>query len=116
MQLDQQIELHHFPQANANDPSLRNVTFDELVESYYQQILGLVEGGVDILMPETTFDTLNLKAAIFAIENFFDSSGKKDFLSFYRLQLRMHLVGPLSGQTTEASRNSIAHAKPLGSG
>ena len=59
-----------------NDPSLRNVTFDELVESYYQQILGLVEGGVDILMPETTFDTLNL-GAIFAIENFFDSSGKR---------------------------------------
>ncbi len=62
---------------DVNDPSLRNVTFDALVESYYQQIVALVEGGVDILMPETTFDTLNLKAAIFAIENFFDRSGKK---------------------------------------
>ena len=61
---------------DVNDPSLRNVNFDELVETYYNQILGLVEGGVDILMPETTFDTLNLKAAIFAIENYFNISKK----------------------------------------
>ena len=62
---------------DVNDPSKRNVTFDQLVEAYYAQIAALVEGGVDILMPETTFDTLNLKAAIFALENFFDSSGQR---------------------------------------
>ena len=62
---------------DVNDPSLRNVTFDALVEAYYQQIVGLVEGGVDILMPETTFDTLNLKAANFAIENYFETSGNR---------------------------------------
>lgn len=100
---------------DVNDPSLRNVTFDELVEAYYNQIEALVEGGVDILMPETTFDTLNLKAAIFAIENFFDHSGK-------RLPVIMSITitdasgRTLSGQTTEACWNSIAHAKPLGVG
>jgi 5-methyltetrahydrofolate--homocysteine methyltransferase len=59
---------------DVNDPSLRNVTFDQLVESYLSQVKALVEGGVDVLLPETTFDTLNLKAAIFAIEEFFSSS------------------------------------------
>ena len=100
---------------DVNDPSLRNVTFDELVEAYYNQVEALVEGGVDILMPETTFDTLNLKAAIFAIENFFDHLGK-------RLPVIMSITitdasgRTLSGQTTEACWNSIAHAKPLGVG
>ena len=100
---------------DVNDPSLRNVTFDQLVETYHQQIIGLVEGGVDILMPETTFDTLNLKAAIFAIENYFESSQM-------RLPVIMSITitdasgRTLSGQTTEACWNSIAHAKPLGVG
>ncbi len=100
---------------DVNDPSLRNVTFDELVAAYYSQIQSLVEGGVDILLPETTFDTLNLKAAIFAIENFFDSSG-------LRLPVILSITitdasgRTLSGQTTEACWNSIAHAKPLGVG
>ena len=98
---------------DVNDPSLRNITFDELVEAYYKQTKALVDGGVDILMPETTFDTLNLKAAIFAIENFFDEAGK-------RLPVIMSITitdasgRTLSGQTTEACWNSIAHAKPLG--
>ena len=100
---------------DVNDPSLRNVTFDDLVESYYQQILGLVEGGVDILMPETTFDTLNLKAAIFAIENFFDSSGKR-LPVILSITITDASGRTLSGQTTEACWNSIAHAKPLGVG
>lgn len=100
---------------DVNDPSLRNVNFDQLVLSYYDQIKALVEGGVDILLPETTFDTLNLKAAIFAIENFFDDLGK-------RLPVIMSITitdasgRTLSGQTTEACWNSIAHAKPLGIG
>ena len=100
---------------DVNDPSLRNVNFDQLVLSYYDQIKALVEGGVDILLPETTFDTLNLKAAIFAIENFFDDLGS-------RLPVIMSITitdasgRTLSGQTTEACWNSIAHAKPLGIG
>lgn len=100
---------------DVNDPSLRNVNFDQLVLSYYDQIKALVEGGVDVLLPETTFDTLNLKAAIFAIENFFDDLGK-------RLPVIMSITitdasgRTLSGQTTEACWNSIAHAKPLGIG
>lgn len=100
---------------DVNDPSLRNVTFDELVESYYHQILGLVVGGVDILMPETTFDTLNLKAAIFAIENYFDMS-KKRLPVILSITITDASGRTLSGQTTEACWNSIAHAKPLGVG
>ena len=100
---------------DVNDPSLRNVNFDQLVLSYYDQIKALVEGGVDVLLPETTFDTLNLKAAIFAIENFFDDLGM-------RLPVIMSITitdasgRTLSGQTTEACWNSIAHAKPFGIG
>ena len=51
---------------DVNNPSLRGVSFDELVDAYYEEVRGLVDGGVDILLPETTFDTLNIKAAIFA--------------------------------------------------
>ena len=100
---------------DVNDPSLRNVNFDELVETYYNQIIGLVEGGVDILMPETTFDTLNLKAAIFAIENYFDIS-KKRLPVILSITITDASGRTLSGQTTEACWNSIAHAKPLGVG
>ena len=100
---------------DVNDPSLRNVNFDELVETYYNQILGLVEGGVDILMPETTFDTLNLKAAIFAIENYFDDS-KTRLPVILSITITDASGRTLSGQTTEACWNSIAHAKPLGVG
>jgi len=100
---------------DVNDPSKRNVTFDELVEAYYGQIVGLVEGGVDILMPETTFDTLNLKAAIFALENFFDDSGKR-LPVILSITITDASGRTLSGQATEACWNSIAHAKPLGVG
>ena len=100
---------------DVNDPSLRNVTFDELVETYFNQILGLVEGGVDILMPETTFDTLNLKAAIFAIENYFETSGRR-LPVILSITITDASGRTLSGQTTEACWNSIAHAKPLGVG
>lgn len=100
---------------DVNDPSLRNVTFDQLVDAYYAQIVALVEGGVDILMPETTFDTLNLKAAIFALENFFESSGKR-LPVILSITITDASGRTLSGQTTEACWNSIAHAKPLGVG
>ena len=100
---------------DVNDPSLRNVTFDQLVDAYYAQIAALVEGGVDILMPETTFDTLNLKAAIFALENFFDSFGRR-LPVILSITITDASGRTLSGQTTEACWNSIAHAKPLGVG
>ena len=86
---------------DVNDPSLRNVTFDQLVKAYYQQIVGLVEGGVDILMPETTFDTLNLKAAIFAIENFFQDTGNR-LPVILSITITDASGRTLSGQTTEA--------------
>ena len=97
---------------DVNDPSKRNVTFDELVTAYRNQAKALIEGGVDLLLPETTFDTLNLKAALFAIEDLFDEIGR-------RLPLILSVTitdasgRTLSGQTTEASWNSISHSKPL---
>ena len=62
---------------DVNNPAYRAVSFQELVDAYREQIEALVEGGVDILLPETTFDTLNLKAAIFALEEFFESTGER---------------------------------------
>ena len=100
---------------DVNDPALRNVTFDQLVEAYHAQIVALVEGGVDVLMPETTFDTLNLKAAIFALEHFFDVSGKR-LPVILSITITDASGRTLSGQTTEACWNSIAHARPLGVG
>jgi 5-methyltetrahydrofolate--homocysteine methyltransferase len=97
---------------DVNDPSKRNVTFDELVIAYRNQAKALIEGGVDLLLPETTFDTLNLKAALFAIEDLFDEIGR-------RLPLILSVTitdasgRTLSGQTTEASWNSISHSNPL---
>ena len=99
---------------DVNDPALRNVTFDQLVDAYYAQIVALVEGGVDILMPETTFDTLNLKAAIFALENFLNL--RKALPVILSITITDASGRTLSGQTTEACWNSIAHAKPLGVG
>jgi 5-methyltetrahydrofolate--homocysteine methyltransferase len=100
---------------NVNDPGYRAVTFDELVDNYYEQIKGLVEGGVDILLAETVFDTLNLKAAIFAIEKFHDE---------YPVRLPVMLSvtitdasgRTLSGQTVDAFWNSVRHARPLSVG
>ena len=74
VRLAQPIEPHFLQMLTIR---LRNISFDQLVEAYYQQVDSLVKGGVDILLPETTFDTLNLKAAIFAIENFFENNGKR---------------------------------------
>ena len=97
---------------DVNDPAARNVTFDQLVAAYLEQTRALVEGGVDILMVETIFDTLNCKAALFAIDSFFEESGK---------HLPLMISGTvtdasgriLSGQTVPAFWNSVRHAKPL---
>lgn len=97
---------------NVNDPGYRTVTFDEMVDAYYQQTKGLVEGGVDILLIETIFDTLNAKAAIVAIQNYLEEKN---------LDIPLMISGTivdlsgrtLSGQTVEAFYISISHAKNL---
>ena len=61
---------------DVNDPGARQVTFDDLVAAYYEQARGLLDGGVDLLLPETAFDTLNLKAALFAIQKLFAERGR----------------------------------------
>ena len=97
---------------DVNDPAARNIDFDTLVEGYIEATRGLVEGGADFLMIETIFDTLNAKAAIFAAQEYFDTSG-------IELPIMISVTFPdisgrnLSGQTPTAFWNSISHAKPL---
>ncbi|MGB3717034.1 MAG: methionine synthase, partial [Candidatus Promineifilaceae bacterium] len=97
---------------DVNDPSLRNVTFDELVEAYSTAARGLLDGGVDLLLVETIFDTLNAKAAIFAILTLFEERGSKVPLMISGT-ITDASGRTLSGQTTEAFWNSIRHAEPL---
>ncbi|HSX50688.1 MAG TPA: homocysteine S-methyltransferase family protein, partial [Cellvibrio sp.] len=100
---------------DVNDPGARNVTFDQLVENYLESMDGLVNGGADIILIETIFDTLNAKAAVFAVKQYFDNVG---------FELPIMISGTitdasgrtLSGQTTEAFYNSLAHARPLSMG
>jgi 5-methyltetrahydrofolate--homocysteine methyltransferase len=100
---------------DVSNAGFRNVSFDELVVSYTEAIRGLVDGGADILMVETIFDTLNAKAAIFALESFFDESGTR--LPVMISGTITDLSGrTLSGQTTEAFWNSVSHARPLSIG
>ncbi|HUR81807.1 MAG TPA: homocysteine S-methyltransferase family protein, partial [Thermoanaerobaculia bacterium] len=94
---------------DVNNPGLRGVTFDELVDAYYEQARGLVDGGVDILLPETTFDTLNLKAALFAIQKLFDDTGIT-LPVIASITITDASGRTLSGQTVEACWNSISHA------
>ncbi len=96
---------------DVNNPGYRNVTFDELVENYTEATRGLIEGGADLILIETIFDTLNAKAAIFAVQQVFEEDG---------VELPIMISGTitdasgrtLSGQTTEAFWNSVRHAKP----
>ncbi|MBC7190940.1 methionine synthase [Marinobacter sp.] len=100
---------------DVNNPGYRNVDFQTLVDNYYEAVDGLVEGGCDLILIETIFDTLNAKAAIYAAQQFFEDSG---------IELPIMISGTitdasgrtLSGQTTEAFYNSIAHAKPISVG
>jgi 5-methyltetrahydrofolate--homocysteine methyltransferase len=100
---------------DVSDPGMRNITFDQLVIAYQEAVLGLIDGEVDILMIETIFDTLNCKAAIFAIEQCFRKR---------RLKLPVMISGTitdasgrtLSGQTTQAFWHSVRHAKPFSIG
>src|SRR5918997_5265827 len=100
---------------DVNNPSFRNVTFDKLREAYKEAAKGLVEGGVDLLIVETIFDTLNAKAAIFAV---------KEYLEEENLDIPIMISGTitdasgrtLSGQVTEAFWNSVRHAEPISVG
>ncbi|MDH0337801.1 methionine synthase [Metapseudomonas otitidis] len=100
---------------DVNNPGYRNVTFDELVENYTEATRGLIEGGADLILIETIFDTLNAKAAIFAVQQVFEEDG---------VELPIMISGTitdasgrtLSGQTTEAFWNSVRHAKPISVG
>ncbi|MFZ6049519.1 methionine synthase [Pseudomonas sp. CR3202] len=100
---------------DVNNPGYRNVTFDELVENYTEATRGLIEGGSDLILIETIFDTLNAKAAIFAVQGVFEELG-------YELPIMISGTitdasgRTLSGQTTEAFWNSVRHAKPISVG
>jgi 5-methyltetrahydrofolate--homocysteine methyltransferase len=100
---------------DVSNPAFRAVTFDQLVDAYYEQVRGLVDGGADILLPETTFDTLNLKAALFAIEKYFADTGNK-LPVIASLTITDASGRTLSGQTVEAAWLSIAHAPLLAVG
>ncbi|KDD20793.1 methionine synthase [Bordetella bronchiseptica] len=97
---------------DVNDPGARNITFDELRAAYVEQLNGLLDGGIDIVLIETIFDTLNAKAAIFAVEETFEARG---------VRLPVMISGTvtdasgriLSGQTVEAFWNSVRHARPV---
>ncbi len=100
---------------DVNDPGARNVDFEQLRASYHEQVEGLLEGGVDLLLVETIFDTLNAKAALFAIDEYFAASGER---------LPLIISGTvtdasgriLSGQTVSAFWYSVRHAQPLAIG
>ena len=100
---------------DVNDPGARNVTFEELRAAYYEQTEALVEGGADVILVETIFDTLNAKAALFAVDEFFEKSGER---------LPLIISGTvtdasgriLSGQTVTAFWHSVRHAQPLAIG
>ena len=101
---------------DVNNPGFRAVTFDEVVDAYYEQIKGLVEGGVDLLLIETIFDTLNAKAAIFAIKKYFRDTKKKALPIMISGTITDASGRTLSGQTLEAFYISLMHAKPLSIG
>ena len=100
---------------DVNDPGFRNITFEQLVEAYTESTRGLIEGGADIILIETIFDTLNAKAAVYAVKQVFDEDG---------IELPIMISGTitdqsgrtLTGQVTEAFYNSLSHAEPLSMG
>jgi 5-methyltetrahydrofolate--homocysteine methyltransferase len=108
---------------DVNNPGFRSVTFDEVVSAYYEQVKGLVEGGVDLLLIETIFDTLNAKAAIYAIKKYFrnhplpvDGERGPELPIMISGTITDASGRTLSGQTLEAFYTSVMHAKPLSIG
>lgn len=100
---------------DVNDPAARNVTYDQLVAAYTTAARGLVDGGADLLVVETIFDTLNAKAAIFALETLFEDLGRR-WPVIISGTITDASGRTLSGQTTEAFWNSVRHARPLAIG
>lgn len=100
---------------SVENPAFRGITYDEVVDSYYKQLGGLYDGGVDMFLVETIFDTLNAKAAMFAVEKFFEDKGVR-IPVFVSGTIVDNSGRTLSGQTNEAFWNSISHAKPLAVG
>jgi len=101
---------------DVNNPGFRAVTFDEVVVAYTEQIRGLVDGGVDIILIETIFDTLNAKAAIFAVKEYFRKEGKPELPMMISGTITDASGRTLSGQTLSAFYTSVEHAKPLSVG
>ncbi|MDA0737400.1 MAG: methionine synthase [Nitrospirae bacterium] len=100
---------------DVNDPAFRAVTFEQLREAYYEQVRGLIDGGVDLLLVETIFDTLNSKAAFFAIDQYRQEHGV-EILVMASVTITDQSGRTLSGQTIEAFWNSIADAHPFSVG
>ena len=100
---------------DVNDPGARNVSYDDLVAAYLEQANGLVDGGADLLLIETIFDTLNAKAAIFALETLFEERGRR-WPVIVSGTITDASGRTLSGQVTEAFWNSMRHARPLAVG
>ncbi len=98
---------------DVNNPGFRAVTFDEVAAAYTEQIKGLVDGGADLLLVETIFDTLNAKAAIYAIKNYFRKNNLPELPIMISGTITDASGRTLSGQTLEAFYTSVAHANPL---
>ena len=100
---------------DVNNPAFRNISFDELKHAYTEALRGLIDGGIDIILVETIFDTLNAKAALFAIEEFFEQAGQK-----WPVMISGTITDAsgrtLSGQTAEAFYNSLRHIEPISFG
>lgn len=101
---------------DVNNPGFRAVNFDEVATAYYEQVKGLVDGAVDILLVETIFDTLNAKAAIYAIKKYFRDTGKPELPIMISGTITDASGRTLSGQTLEAFYISVMHANPLSVG
>ena len=101
---------------DVNNPGYRAVTFDEVADAYYEQISGLIDGGVDILLVETIFDTLNAKAAIYAINKYFRDTKKEKLPIMISGTITDASGRTLSGQTLEAFYISVMHANPISIG
>lgn len=101
---------------DVNNPGFRGMTFDEAVSAYYEQVKGLIDGGVDLLLIETIFDTLNAKAAIYAIKKYFQDTGKQELPISISGTITDASGRTLSGQTLEAFYISVMHANPLSVG
>ncbi|MBS1946863.1 MAG: homocysteine S-methyltransferase family protein [Bacteroidetes bacterium] len=101
---------------DVNNPGFRSVSFDEVADAYYEQVKGLTDGGVDILLIETIFDTLNAKAAIYAIKKYFRETKKNPLPVMISGTITDASGRTLSGQTLEAFYTSMMHIKPLSIG